>query len=376
MRVIMTGGGTGGHVNPALAIADTIKRNDPNSEILFVGTKTGIENKLTGAAGYPIRHVEVLGFRRSLSLKNIKAAYLALVSPKRAEKIVKEFKPDIAIGTGGYVCWPVLVAASRLGIPTAVHESNAYPGVAVRKLQPYVDRIFLNFEESAQYLTEKEKIMHVGNPLRAGFGFCGRAEARKKLGIPDEYKTFILSYGGSLGAEKVNEACLELMRDFCASHPDVYHLHATGAIEWEASSAQFRAFGLDKCENLKLVEYIYDMPLQMAAADIVISRAGAMTVSELATLRKTSIMIPSPNVTNNHQYKNAKVIEDMGGNVLIEEKELGDGRLVREVGRLIADPALCAEMGEAISHFADLDANKLIYEEIKKLTENGGKRKK
>lgn len=363
----MTGGGTGGHVNPAIAIANTIKRNEPDSEILFVGTEKGIENKLTSAEGYPIRHVEIQGFKRSLSPKNIKAAYLALVSPKRAEKIVKEFKPDIVIGTGGYVCWPVLVAASRLGIPTAVHESNAYPGVAVRKLQMYVDRILLNFEESAEYLTAKEKIMHVGNPLRGSFGICDRDEARKKLGISDEYKYFILSYGGSLGAEKVNEACIGLMDTYCRKHPEVLHLHATGAIEWEEASRQFREKGLDKCPNIKLVEYIYDMPLQMAAADIVISRAGAMTVSELAMLGKTSIMIPSPNVTNNHQYKNAKVIEDMGGCVLIEEKNLSDGRLENEVSRLIGDAKLRAGMGEAISHFADLDANKLIYEEVRRL---------
>lgn len=363
----MTGGGTGGHVNPAIAIANTIKRNEPDSEILFVGTEKGIENKLTAAEGYPIRHVEIQGFKRSLSLKNIKAAYLAFVSPKRAEKIVKEFKPDVVIGTGGYVCWPVLVAASRLGVPTAVHESNAYPGVAVRKLQPYVDRILLNFEESAEYLTAKDKIIHVGNPLRGSFGICDRDEARKKLGIPDKYKFFILSYGGSLGAEKVNEAVLDLMDTYCKEHPEVLHLHATGAIELEAASKQFHEKGLDKCENIKLVEYIYDMPLQMAAADIVISRAGAMTVSELAMLGKTSIMIPSPNVTNNHQYKNAKVIEDMGGCVLIEEKNLCDGRLKAEVTRLIGDPDLRRKMGEAISHFADLDANKLIYMEIKKI---------
>ena len=301
MRVIMTGGGTGGHVNPAIAIANTIKRNDPDSEILFVGTERGIENKLTAAEGYPIRHVEIRGFRRSLSLSNIKAAYLAFVSPIKAKKIVKEFKPDIVIGTGGYVCWPVLVAASKMGIPTAVHESNAYPGVAVCKLQPYVDRIWLNFEESAKHLSASEKIAHVGNPLRTSFGSVSREEARKKLGIEGKYDFYILSYGGSMGAEKVNDACLELMRDFGLENEGVLHQHATGSIEWKAAKEKFKELGLEKKENLVLSEYIYDMPLRMAAADIVISRAGAMTVSELAMMKKTSIMIPSPNVTNNHQ---------------------------------------------------------------------------
>ncbi len=367
MRVIMTGGGTGGHVNPAIAIANTIKRNEPDSEILFVGTERGIENKLAAAEGYPISHVEIRGFHRSLSLSNIKAAYLAFASPIRAKKIVKEFKPDIVIGTGGYVCWPVLVAASKMGIPTAVHESNAYPGVAVRKLQGYVDRIWLNFEESAKHLSAKEKIVHVGNPLRTSFGSISPEKARKELGIEGKYDCYILSYGGSMGAEKVNDACLELMKELSANNNKILHQHATGSIEWEAAKAKFRELRLEGKENLILSEYIYDMPMRMAAADIVISRAGAMTVSELAMMKKTSIMIPSPNVTNNHQYKNAKVIADMGGTVLLEEKELYGGRLFRETSKLISDRTLREKMGEAISHFADLDANKIIYDEIKKL---------
>ena len=369
MRVIMTGGGTGGHVNPAIAIANIIKRNEPDSEILFVGTERGIENKLVPAEGYPIKHVEIKGFKRSLSLSNIKAAYLAFVSPMRAKKIVKEFEPDIVIGTGGYVCWPVLVAAARMGIPTAVHEANAFPGVAVRKLQPYVDKIMLNFAESAKYLKASDKIIHVGNPLRTAFESISRDEARKELGIEGKYDLYVLSFGGSMGAERVNDACLDLMRDLTGNMPNVLHQHATGAIEFEAASAKFRSYGLDKKENLMLSEYIYDMHLRMAAADIVISRAGAMTVSELSMMKKTSIMIPSPNVTNNHQYKNAKVIEDMGGTVLIEEKDLHEGVLARNVEKLISDEALRARMGEAISHFADIDANKTIYKEIRSLVE-------
>ncbi len=378
MRVIMTGGGTGGHVNPAIAIANTIKRNDPEAEILFVGTERGIENKLCKAEGYPIKHVDIIGFRRSLSLRNIKAAYLAAVSPIKAKKLVKEFKPDIVIGTGGYVCWPVLVAASRLGIPTAVHESNAFPGVAVRKLRPYVDRIWLNFKESAEHLDASDKIRHVGNPLRSSFGDISREKARDELGITGKYDFYILSYGGSMGAERVNDACLELMARFGLENKKVFHQHATGAIEWEAAREKFKELGLSDKENLVLSEYIYDMPKRMAAADIVISRAGAMTVSELAMMKKTSIMIPSPNVTNNHQYKNAKVIENMGGTVLIEEKEMANGadRLINEVSALISDPEKMKRMGEAISHFADLDANKLIYEDIKELTKGREKSKK
>ncbi len=364
----MTGGGTGGHVNPAIAIANTIAENEPGSEILFVGTEHGIENKLTAAAGYPIRHVKIAGFKRSLSLKNIKAAYLALVSPMKAKKIVREFKPDIVIGTGGYVCWPVLVAASEMGIPTAVHESNALPGVAVRKLQPYVDRIWLNFAESEKYLSAKDKILRVGNPLRGSFGTIERDEARKKLGIEGKYEHFVLSFGGSLGAERVNEACLEFMRDYVKTHPEVYHLHACGSIELEEATKMYREYGLENCENAKLVEYIYDMPLQMEAADVVISRAGAMTVSELAMRKKASVMIPSPNVTDNHQYKNAKTLADKGATVLLEEKDLADGVLEGVVSELLSDSEKRRKMGEAVYAFSCPDANKVIYEEVKKLT--------
>ena len=367
MRVIMTGGGTGGHVNPALAIANTIAQNEPGSEILFVGTERGIENKLTAAAGYPIRHVKIAGFKRSLSLKNIKAAYLAFVSPMKAKKIVREFKPDIVIGTGGYVCWPVLVAASKMGIPTAVHESNAFPGVAVRKLQPYVDAIWLNFAESEKYLTAKDKILRVGNPLRGDFGTVERDDARKKLGIDGKYEHFVLSFGGSLGAEKVNEACLAFMRDYVKKHPEVYHLHACGSIELEEATKMYKDYGLEDCENAKLVEYIYDMPVQMEAADVVISRAGAMTVSELAMRRKASVMIPSPNVTDNHQYKNAKALADKGATVLIEEKDLCDGVLENAVSSLLSDGEKRRRMGEAVYSFSCTDANKVIYEEVKRL---------
>ena len=371
MRVLMTGGGTGGHVNPAIAIANTIKQNDPSAEIAFVGTSRGIENKLVPAAGYSLYHVEVRGFRRSLSPANIKAAWLAFVSPIRAKKLIAEFKPDIVVGTGGYACWPVLVAASRMGIPTAVHESNALPGVTVRRLQSYVDRIMLNFAESAERLDAKEKLMVVGNPLRGQFGTLDRDAAREKLGIGG-YRRMILSCGGSMGAEPVNDAMLDLMRDYGLQHPDVLHLHATGALEYEAAKEKFKAYGLEGKDNLRLVEYIYDMPEQMAAADLVVNRAGAMTLSELAVQRKACLLIPSPYVADNHQYKNAKVLADAGAALLIEEKDLTPQGVAAEVSSLLEDDARRAAMEEAISAFARTDANKVIYEEICRLV-NGKK---
>lgn len=368
MRVLMTGGGTGGHVNPAIAIANTIKRNDPAAEIAFVGTSRGIENKLVPAAGYKLYHVEVRGFRRSLSPANLKAAWLAAVSPMRAKKLIRDFVPDIVVGTGGYACWPVLVAAAKMGIPCAVHESNAIPGVTVRRLEHYVDRVLLNFAESASYLHQPEKHMVVGNPLRGEFGALDRATIRAELGL-GEGDRMILSCGGSMGAEPINDAMLALMRDYGRNHPEVLHVHGTGSLEYEAAKAKFDAYGLGVYENLRLVEYIYDMPRQMAAADLVVNRAGAMTLSELAVQGKACLLIPSPYVTANHQYKNARVLADAGAALLIEEKDLDEARVVTEVSGLLTDDARRAAMEQAITSFARPDANRVIYDELCRLVE-------
>lgn len=375
MRVLMTGGGTGGHVNPAIAIADTIKAHIPTAEIAFVGTKRGIENKLVPAAGYKLYHVDVRGFRRSLSPANIRAAFLALTSPIAAKKLVREFKPDVVVGTGGYVSWPLIVAASKLGVPSAVHESNAVPGLAVRRLVPYVDRIFVNFAVTGEALGAPEKTMHVGSPLRADFGMITRADARAKLGIPPECRKYIVSFGGSLGAERVNGAMIELMRDYLAAHPDIYCTHACGACGYAEVRAAFEEAGLGKYRNLELVEYIYDMPVRMAAADLVVSRSGAITLSELAAAKKAALLIPSPNVTDNQQYKNAKVLADADGAVLIEEKDLAPGRICREVAAILDRPARQHELEENIAAFAVPDANEIIFREIAALAESGGDKK-
>ena len=374
MRVIMTGGGTGGHVNPALAIANTIMQNDPSSEILYVGTEHGIESKLVPKAGYPIRFIEVKGLSRKNPLQNFKAVRLAASAAVKARRIIREFKPDLVVGTGGYVCWPIVKAAADMKIPTALHESNAIAGVAVKMLQNKVDRIFLNFDKTGETLKcDREKLMRVGNPVMKGFSGVTRDEARKQLGIPDKYKYILLSYAGSMGAEKVNDAVLCVMRDFTAKHPEVYHIHATGAIEKELCTSQFKEMGLDRFDNIELCEYIYDMPLKMAAADLTINRAGAMTVSELAITGKPAIFIPSPNVAENHQYKNAKVLADADAAGLFEEKELTDGAkpLVTEIEKLLCDEgdAIRAKWSENVRQFAVTDSNKLIYNELRRLAE-------
>ena len=368
MRVLMTGGGTGGHINPAVAIANTIKKNHPQAEIAFVGTKRGKEKELVPKEGYPLYFVDVQGIRRSLSPKNIKALYLALVSPLRAKKLLEQYRPDFVVGTGGYACWPVMKAASKLGIPTAVHESNALAGLAIRKLQDGMDRIFINFPQTEEQIKKqnRHKVMHVGNPLREGFGGLSYENARKKLGLRDG-EQMVLSFGGSLGAERINEAMLDLMGEYAPKHPEIRIVHACGTVKYGPIYEEFCRRGLDALPNVILTPYIYDMPTQMAAADVVICRAGAMTISELALMKKACVMIPSPNVTDNHQYKNAKALADGGAAVLLEEKDMLSGRLTQEVSALLTDGVARHSMEEAIASFARTDANKLIYDELMRL---------
>lgn len=368
MRVLMTGGGTAGHVNPALAIANTIKENDPSSEIAFVGTDRGIENKLVTKAGYELFHVNVMGLSRKLTLKNIKAAYLALTSPIKAKKIIKSFNPDIVIGTGGYVSWPVVKAAASMGIPTALHESNAVPGMAVRMLSGAVNRIYLNFEVAGAGIAQKDKLLLCGCPLLTPPENITKEEAKKQLGIP-ENAIYVLSYGGSMGAEKVNEAVLEVMKNVTGAKDGIKHTHATGAIEKDICFAKAAELGFDKVNNVELVEYIYDMPIRLAAADVVICRAGAMTVSELAMAGKCAVFIPSPNVTDDQQFKNASVLSVEHAAYVLRENESMPQRLCEIVSELIDNADKRAEMENKIKRFAKADANKVIYNDILKLIE-------
>ena len=363
MRVLMTGGGTAGHINPAIAIANTIKKNIPNAEIAFVGTKRGLENKLVVNEGYKLYHVDIMGISRSLSLKNFKALWLMITSQIEAKKIIKEFKPDIVIGTGGYVCWPALKVAARMGIPTIAHESNARPGLAIKQLQGNLDKILVNFEDTKKFIKNKEKVMHVGNPIRGAFGGLDYSEARAKLGIGND-QTYILSFGGSLGAHRINEIALDYMQKHVKDNGKVVHHHATGGYDFKEFREKFNQAHLELYDNLKLVEYIHDMAVRMSAADIIVCRAGAMTISELAMMKKACIMIPSPNVVDNHQYKNAKVLADADAVVLLEESYLTNDVFENALQELIDNKKRREELGKNISSFANNDANKLIYDEI------------
>ncbi len=367
MRIILSGGGTAGHITPAIAIAETILAYDKKAEITFVGTPHGMENELVGRAGYPMRHVNVRGFSRSLSIRNIGALYLALISPICAERILSELCPDAVIGTGGYASWPILRAAGSKGIPCAVHESNAVPGMTVRRLSPIVSEVWLNFKEASDHLPKNSsRFLETGNPIRQGFRTLSRREARKKLGL-SESDFLLLSFGGSLGAARINEVIPKLGEGLFSRFSNVFLVHGTGKRHYEQMR---RNIGSSVHKHLTLMPYIEDMPLYMGAADTVICRAGAMTLSELSLCGKSAILIPSPNVTNNHQYKNAALLVKKGAASLIEESELSAARLADEITRLIEDPPLRLEREKRMRQLAHPDANQRILTRILNLVQN------
>lgn len=358
MRAILTCGGTGGHITPAIAIADIIRENCRGAEILFVGSEQGMENRLVPEAGYPIRALRVMGVRRSLSPANFKALYFAAHSVRAAKKILRDFCPDIVIGTGGYASFPTLFAATSLGIPAVAHESNAVPGLAVRSLSPRLDRIWLNFPETARELP-RGNCLAVGNPLPRGFGTASPAA------LPAGCTRMVLSFGGSLGAREMNRAALALMeREAVLS--DVYHLHATGKKEYEEWRAVFEAKGFRHNARMELVPYIPDMPQRMASATLVICRAGAMSISELAAAGKTAVLVPSPNVTGNHQYKNAQVLAKAGAAVLLTEENLCQ-TLPETVLTLLDDAQKRSTMEKNIVPFFRKESNQNIFTDIRML---------
>lgn len=361
MRAIITCGGTGGHITPALAIADIIKQYFSGAELLFVGARGGMEEELVARAGYRIRLLEVQGLSRKLTPQNLTALYQAHTAVKKAKILLREYAPDIVIGTGGYACYPALFAATQLNIPTAVHESNAVPGLAVRRLARHVDRIWLNFEKAQQALPRGARCLTVGNPLPVGY----RVPAPALLS--PGCRRMLLSFGGSLGARELNRAVLSMM-EAEKENAEVYHLHASGKREYEQMRAAFCEKGLDVYPHLKLVPFLSDMPQQMAAASLVICRAGAMSISELAALGRPAILLPSPNVTGNHQYKNAMLLAECGAAVCLTEGEVAKGALPPVVEELLQNEEKRKALSRAIRRFHDPHSNARILRDILQLT--------
>ena len=371
MRVLIAAGGTAGHINPALAIAGALKKADPTAEIHFAGRKEGMEYRLVTQAGYPFHHIEITGFQRKLSLHNIKRNIITLwnlaLSGPKAKAMMKEVKPDLVIGCGGYVSGPVVRCAAKMGIHTALHEQNAFPGVTNKLLAPDVDIVFAAVPAAVEKLGAPDKTLVVGNPVRPEvFAQAANREAiRAQLGAGD--RTVILSFGGSLGARRVNE----VVADLCAweqhEHKPVLHLHATGSRGVKLFEDLEAKNHFAPGANLVVKEYIDNMPDLLAAADLVISRSGALTLAELEAMGRASILIPSPNVAENHQYYNALELQNAGAAIVIEEKDLTGVKLIETVHALLAEPGKLTAMGTAAKTLGNPKSLELITAKLLEL---------
>ena len=378
MRVLIACGGTGGHINPGLAIADIIKKKYPDTEFLFAGTPKGMESKLVPKAGYRLETIKVAGFQRKISLENIgrnaKAAAYLVTSGRRAKQIIEGFKPDIAIGTGGYAAGPVIRKAARMGIPTAIHEQNAYPGVTNKLLSKEVDYVMLTVKEALKFM-DKSKFEYsvTGLPVRSNINTMSREEARKKLGLDDSFT--ILSFGGSLGAGCINETMIEVIKWHVGKGLDINHIHGYGGMGKDTFPQAMEAAGIPlKNDRLRITEYINDMDVCLAAADLVICRSGASTLAELEAAGKASILIPSPIVAGNHQYHNAMVLGNAGAAVVIEQKDVTNQRMIDEIEKLYGDSEKVKSMSESAAKLHLADTNDRILAVIDKLIEKRNKK--
>lgn len=367
MHILFAGGGTAGHINPALAVAGYIKRIEPDCKISFVGTARGMESRLVPLEGYDFYTIDVAGFQRKLTVKNIfrniNAVCKVVTSSFASKKLLKKLQPDVVVGTGGYVCGPILREAAKMGIKTAVHEANAYPGVTIKMLAPLVDAVMIAMDDAAGKLNCKNTPFITGNPIRKGLTDMDKKTARQKLNIP-ETADVVLSFGGSLGARIINESMFDVIKWNC-KNKQFYVYHGTGKLGYADFVKKLSDADCgDKNEYINIYEYIDNMDVLMAAADIVVCRAGAMTINELQVCGKPSVLVPSPYVAENHQFHNAMSLKRIGAAELIEEKDLNGEILLETIKKMFADKTALAEMSQKARASAVVDADRRISEII------------
>lgn len=372
MKFMFVCGGTAGHIYPAISVADRLRELMPDAEFLFVGTEGHMETELVPREGYPIKTLVVSGLRRSLSPKNImynlRSLYRTERAAMKAKRIIRDFGPDAVLGTGGYVCYPVIRAARALGVPTLIHESNAYPGLTTKMLEKYSDSIMVGFEESRSYYKNPEKISVTGTPVRSGFVSLDKGEAKQKLGYTDA-KPLVLSFWGSLGASRMNEYTAEIIA-MNEKEGAFRHIHATGG--GEAGTARMAELlekqGVGELKYTEVRPFIYNMAELMAAADVVMCRSGASTLAELTATGTPTVQIPSKNVTNNHQEKNARLLERQGGAIVITEAECSAQKIYSVLCGCTGDPAKLDGMSRAMRDMGRPDAVERIAERVLSLT--------
>ncbi|MBR5519802.1 MAG: UDP-N-acetylglucosamine--N-acetylmuramyl-(pentapeptide) pyrophosphoryl-undecaprenol N-acetylglucosamine transferase [Clostridia bacterium] len=372
MKIMLAGGGTAGHINPAIAIAKYIRKRRPSAEILFIGANNGMENKLVPAAGFELKTFPMSGMMRGLTPKafahNLKTARKMIGAMKAADKIISEFAPDIIIGTGGFACFPPLYRGAKRGIPTVVHESNVLPGRTNRLLARYVDKVLLGFEDGMKNFKQQEKLLFTGNPLREGMVFDQKDEAKKLLGIDTP---LVYSAYGSLGAQVMNNLTAELFAVEEKNGATFRLIHSTGSFGAKWMPEKVAACGVDLAATprIDMREYVYDAPTVLAAADVMICRAGAMTMSELCATGTPAIIVPSPNVADDHQRKNARALSERGAAVYCEESELTAEKLYEIICDLLNDETKRNAMRDAALSLAVFDAEEQIWQCILNMVE-------
>ena len=371
MNVIFTCGGTGGHINPAIAVANVLKERNPDCNILFIGAKDRMEEQLVPAAGYQLHTIPASGMSRQISFHalayNIRSFSYVLKAVHECKKVIREFKADVVVGTGGYASFPALFAASQLGVPTCVHEANATPGLTTKMIANRATRVLTCFPESAKHYKHPERVETVGMPVRKEFIFTKKEDARKELGLDE--RPFIVSAFGSQGAKAMNEAVGALFKLEQDEKFPFQHLHATGSYgkEWMPAYVKNQRVDLAKADGITMLEYIYNMPTVMAAADVIISRAGASSCYEIAASGTPCILIPSPNVTDNHQEKNARALSDQGAAMLILERDCTAKALLEGINTLLSDKELYDRMRKSLLKISVPDCAERVCDVIEQL---------
>ena len=371
MNVIFTCGGTAGHINPAISVANILKERCPDANILFIGAKGHMEEKLVPQAGFTLKCLPASGLSRGKNFaalkKNVHAVKCVVDAMTECKKIIREFQPDVILGTGGYASFSALRAGAKLGVPTCVHEANALPGMTTKMAAKRADRVLVAFEESRQYYKHPETVEVVGMPVNRGFVSMTRQQARKELGLTDE--KLVVSAFGSLGAKKMNELMAQLFAMEQADGFPFRHIHATGTHGWQWMPETVKNNGVDleKATAIDMREYIYNMPTLMAAADVFIGRAGSGTCNEVAAAGTPAILVPSPNVTDNHQEKNARVLTGSGAAVLMLEAQCDARQMYDTVCSLLNDPVRCKEMSKKLRDMAVLDSAERICDIVQSL---------
>ncbi|NMO94776.1 undecaprenyldiphospho-muramoylpentapeptide beta-N-acetylglucosaminyltransferase [Paenibacillus lemnae] len=365
MRVVLTGGGTGGHIYPAVAIARHCEAESTSNAFLYIGSEKGLESRLVPQENLPFESIDITGFRRKLSLDNVKTIMRFFKGVTRSKKLLSQFKPDIVIGTGGYVCGPVVYAAAKLGIPTMIHEQNAIPGLTNQFLSRYADSVAVSFEGSERSFPKAKRVLYTGNPRATTVQSANRERGFASLGIPMDSKIVLIT-GGSRGAKAINQAMIG-MAEKLGSLEDVHFVYVTGELYFEDTREAVRSKLGTMPNHLHIVPYVNNMPEVLAATSLIVNRAGASFLAEITSLGIPSVLIPSPNVTNNHQEANARQLEEAGASRMILEKDLNADTLFQRITEIMKNPELQLAMSKASKQLGKPDSAAVIVEEIHRL---------